>query len=310
MQKRQYELTKNSDIYTGVLMEINVGIFWQVNGELIYKKQNVKVTGYIVEYFSEGSEKFTVQLGGIKETTNAIDSTFSHDDVWALEYEKIYGKEYCYYPRGRILYKLDDKRHIIYVDNCTTANNVQKLVKIFDIEDGKYIIDRDSHYLCFVCKKEYIKKYGVGFFDPIIYVSQDKKGDIYATRRDAFGLDESICFKKGETEKLIKYFDSFRLYDFDRNTVRIRIFAKKGEKPINSRLFSGKGERIRFEGKSAYKNINKLVNKKYNLENIERPFKDICKICGIEEPDKSRAMATVELNLEHSYIPPHRQIKI
>lgn len=79
---------------------------------------------------------------------------------------------------------------------------------------------------------------------------------------------------------------------------------KKGERPIKSKLFCGEKERIRFKGKNAYKNINSLVNRKYNLEDVERSFDDICKICGVNEQDRSKALAIIELTLEQSHIPP------
>lgn len=285
-------------------MEIYVGIYWQVNGELIYKRQAVKITDSTIEYYNDEDLNSPVQVDKRNEAINVIDYTLSHDDIWAENYEKAYSREYFYYPRGRILYKLNEKHHIIYVDNCTSAKNIENLVRIFNIKDGKYIIDRDSHYLCSVCRNEHKMKYGVGFFDPIIYVSQDKYGNINVTRRDFFGLDESMHFKVGKTEELIKYFDSFGLYDFMDNTVTVRTFAKKGERPIKSKLFCGEKERIRFKGKNAYKNINSLVNGKYNLEEVERSFDDICKICGVNEQDRSKALAIIELTLEQSHIPP------
>ena len=110
-------------------------------------------------------------------------------------------------------------------------------------------------------------------------------------------------FKVGKTEELIKYFDSFGLYDlWIIQSLSERL--QKGERPIKSKLFCGEKDRIRFKGKNAYKNINSLVNGKYNLEEVERSFDDICKICGVNEQDRSKALAIIELTLEQSHIPP------
>lgn len=74
-----------------------------------------------------------------------INYPYSHYDKWddvrsANEPEDCY-----YYPRGRVLYDVNNKKHRIFADECLDEFNLDEIVRIFEISD--FELWRDEHYV-------------------------------------------------------------------------------------------------------------------------------------------------------------------
>lgn len=77
----------------------------------------------------------------------------SHYDIWNKEYEKKYGVEFDYYPRGRVVYRSSDDTYLIYYDKCMEAY----INSVTDKYEGKKLeTDYDEHYQCHMCNIDYI----------------------------------------------------------------------------------------------------------------------------------------------------------
>lgn len=117
-------------------MEITVGIFWVIRGKIYSKKQQKETE----------AEKTKKRV----ESTGKIDSDFGHFETWdtlcAREYPSA---DFATYPRGRVLFDLKKQEYILYVDECVSDEETEKIVALFKL--SKYRIERDEHYACDKC---------------------------------------------------------------------------------------------------------------------------------------------------------------
>lgn len=115
---------------------IKVGIFWAVpDGE----------GGQYVLHISKQCELSEADSLGF------INYRYSHFEIWDYLREK--RTKDCYrYPRGRVLFDVEADKHIIYVDKCISAEAIEKVVELFEIEE--YELRGDEHYVCSKCQKK------------------------------------------------------------------------------------------------------------------------------------------------------------
>lgn len=79
-----------------------------------------------------------------------------HYDVWEAKYRKIYCKEYDYFPRGRVVLNNASKEYIIYFDRCISKTKRNEIVEIFDLKEQQVKFEKDQHYVCRRCNRNYI----------------------------------------------------------------------------------------------------------------------------------------------------------
>ena len=86
-----------------------------------------------------------------------IDCPFSHYEWWK-RYEKEYpNSDFATYPRGRIMYDLRRKEHVVFYDECISKTQIEDILDLLQVE--KYVIEYDEHYNCDKCvrKKDLFK---------------------------------------------------------------------------------------------------------------------------------------------------------
>jgi hypothetical protein len=66
----------------------------------------------------------------------------SHDEIWREQFQKKYGVDFDYYPRGRIIFNKKKEQYTLYFDGCV-EDEAKKLQKLFC--EGKCVISRDEH---------------------------------------------------------------------------------------------------------------------------------------------------------------------
>ena len=112
---------------------VKVGIFWVIRGKVYYKLQ----------------EKDENAVNGI---TNKIDSDYGHFYEWDDLCGRFFpNADFATFPRGRILYDSKESRHIVYIDECITKDELKKIIELFSLSD--YQILTDEHYSCDKCIK-------------------------------------------------------------------------------------------------------------------------------------------------------------
>ena len=113
-----------------------IGIFWVIEGRIYASKERVDEQAI--------SRDRRVMLTGI------LDSSFAHFEEWekGLQY-KYPQADFAVYPRGRVVYSVAEKQYILYLDECITNGEVQKIVQEFALPT--YRIDYDEHYTCDGC---------------------------------------------------------------------------------------------------------------------------------------------------------------
>lgn len=112
-------------------MDIVTGIYWVVGKNILFDKHiffidEIKNKGYI-DYPSSHFEKW---------------------DVLGSAYPCF---DFATYPRGRLLYNLENKTYILYVDKCILPGTIEQIIDIFGIRQELHIIAYDSHYRCDGC---------------------------------------------------------------------------------------------------------------------------------------------------------------
>ena len=114
----------------GVIIKM-VNLFFKVNNKfLIHKCEN------------EVAEKYG----------DFLNFPESHMEIWEKFYAKKYHVDFDYFPRGRVVYNINEKCYYIYHDKCIT--NLEEILK--EYENEKYKICTDYHYQCRKCNKNYI----------------------------------------------------------------------------------------------------------------------------------------------------------
>ena len=113
--------------------EVYAGIFWVVEGQLIYDQIRVEV--------DENSEYTTYPK--------------SHFEMWD-ELKEDYAGDFCKYPRGRIVYENFYEKYIIYADKCITDDQIFTLKEDFEQFDGHTVLTiMDEHYRCDECLNDF-----------------------------------------------------------------------------------------------------------------------------------------------------------
>lgn len=113
-----------------------VGIFWVIDGKLyLHREEIIK---------REQKEKGVV----------LADSSLSHFKEWELHQKEYPYDDFATYPRGRVIYDVNRKDHIIYTDRCVKMSEINKIVERCYI--NKYVIAYDEHYRCDNCLEEEI----------------------------------------------------------------------------------------------------------------------------------------------------------
>lgn len=124
------------DIREESLDSANVGIFWVIKGEPYSYKQT------ILSALRENEKR--------AELTGIIDSKYSHFECWEENMKKDFpNADFATYPRGRVVYDQKAKEHVIYVDECITNGEINRIVDYF--EASRYRIAYDEHYSCDNC---------------------------------------------------------------------------------------------------------------------------------------------------------------
>ena len=114
--------------YVKASKELNRGIFWDVNGELLAFP------------FVEDN------LTGIAKSGN----TYNHKKLWPFVKPKGCNKPYNYYPRGRV--EINNKGKVIIYMNPNVSESLLSEIKIeFGIiTDPRIIYDNSNHYKCYL----------------------------------------------------------------------------------------------------------------------------------------------------------------
>ncbi len=113
-----------------------VGIFWVIEGEIFAYVQSIEA--------ALQKERFRAKRTGV------VDSSFAHYKKWDEDLSKEYPyADFATYPRGRVVFNVERKEYIIYVDECITNGEVARIVKKFDLDT--YRIDYDEHCSCDSC---------------------------------------------------------------------------------------------------------------------------------------------------------------
>lgn len=76
----------------------------------------------------------------------------SHVDVWEKHYLKLYGRDFDYYPRGRVIYNKATDIFTIYYDPCCVkeARHIRMLLGNRTCE-----MRTDKQYTCHMCSDFY-----------------------------------------------------------------------------------------------------------------------------------------------------------
>ena len=112
---------------------VKVGIFWVIYGKVYYKLQ----------------EK---EENAVDRSTNKIDSDYGHFYEWDNLCGKLYQRaDFATFPRGRVLYDMIERKHIVYRDECITEEELKKVIKAFDLKEYQTLTD--EHYSCDKCIK-------------------------------------------------------------------------------------------------------------------------------------------------------------
>jgi len=81
--------------------------------------------------------------------THKIDCPYSHYEWWD-KYKKDYpGSDFATFPRGRIMFDLAKKEHVIFYDQCIRKAHIRDILDLFQIK--KYRVEYDEHYSCDKC---------------------------------------------------------------------------------------------------------------------------------------------------------------
>lgn len=83
---------------------------------------------------------------------NFLNYPESHMDIWNKYYENKYFVDFDYYPRGRVVYNIEENIYYIYHDKC--IKDLSEIIKL--IENENYKVLKDYHYQCHKCNKFYI----------------------------------------------------------------------------------------------------------------------------------------------------------
>lgn len=117
-----------------------IGIFWEVNGELIFKTTMV-------------SDVHSVE--GIRDVD---DDHFSYWDQLAISRSDLIMYSYDHFPRGRIVYREADNKFVIFGDRCVLSNKkfIGRLRNEFGLLPRHCVVKSDGHYQCHRCNPFFV----------------------------------------------------------------------------------------------------------------------------------------------------------
>ncbi len=142
-------------------MQVKVGIFWVIKGEA----------------YTFVEERDATSADAREEASGKIDSNLEHFSQWDKELAKKFPQsDFATYPRGRVMFDLRAKKHIIYADKCVTERDLRVISKRFDATD--FYLRRDEHYRCDKCIKSELPKLYVEEHDDYYKVTLTYFGDI------------------------------------------------------------------------------------------------------------------------------------
>ena len=110
-------------------MKINTGIFWFVDGEMVWDFSQEKI----------GGNRF-------------VDYPKSHFAMWDyLRNGRFEGSDFATYPRGRVLYDTETEKYKVYADRCITDDQIREVLELMEV--GFVVWQRcfDEHYSCDKC---------------------------------------------------------------------------------------------------------------------------------------------------------------
>lgn len=113
-------------------LENRVGLFFVVNEELLLHSctlEEAELYGIFANY------------------------PLSHDKVWRTKYQRKFGVDFDYFPRGRIVYNKEKQLYLLYYDSCI-EEEAKQMQKLFP--EGRCILSRDEHYQCHSCNHGYV----------------------------------------------------------------------------------------------------------------------------------------------------------
>lgn len=110
--------------------KVVVGIFWVIKGQVYFKMQEKEIDN--------------------SKNQSIIDSDYGHFYEWDNLCAKLYPlSDFATFPRGRVLYDIQNQINVVYVDKCISKTEINKIVKIFNLKT--YQIKHDEHYSCDKC---------------------------------------------------------------------------------------------------------------------------------------------------------------
>jgi len=128
-------------------------------------------------------------LGSEFELNAKSKQTYNHKKTWKLLSNKLCcGKEFDYYPRGRI--EIKNSTAIIYLNpNIATDEIIDYLIKVFEINiNTKIIKDNSEHYQCYLDKESKVTK---KLIDEMLE-KHKKAMEILEKYKKEYGVEEGI----------------------------------------------------------------------------------------------------------------------
>lgn len=111
---------------------VYVGIFWAMPS----------IMGEYGWEFCEIRKKYPLSAAN---DLGFIDYPYSHYEKWDDAVGSSERKDCYYYPRGRVLYNVNTKKHRIFADECLSEFDLFELADLFEMEE--YEVCRDEHYV-------------------------------------------------------------------------------------------------------------------------------------------------------------------
>lgn len=69
--------------------------------------------------------------------------------------ENARSRDYDYYPRGRVVYSIDQASFILYRDRCISDEMVSLIIYLLGLPVSAVTVLSDTHYQCSTCNKHY-----------------------------------------------------------------------------------------------------------------------------------------------------------
>jgi hypothetical protein len=120
-----------------------VGIIYFINGELYIDGTPVREAEHYGDFLIHSKDHYTYWEEELSSNNSPIRLLAK-------------GKDYDYYPRGRVVYNTVEDRFSIYLDKCI-IDNVKQIISLMHLPKAKSEILKDRHYQCSRCNKDYVE---------------------------------------------------------------------------------------------------------------------------------------------------------